>query len=131
MLELLPSRISRMFPIIMRQRSGFTVRLFDYVITGLYQGQNFLELSAGIASMNFREFMRNNPDSGDFENYIFCSFPGNDMLMDLFLQQFEKNKNLYECDMNKRVGKILSCDHTVKTSKYIGVTRDGDHKFVR
>ena len=57
--------------------------------------------------------------------------PGNDMLMDLFLEQFEKNKNLYECDMNRRVGKVLSCDHTFKTSKHIGVTRDGDQKFVR
>ena len=38
-LELLPSHISRIFPIIMRQRSGFTVRLFDYVITGLYQAK--------------------------------------------------------------------------------------------
>ena len=106
----------------MRQHGGFT---------GFYQGQNFLELSEGIASVNFREFMRNNPDSRDFKNSIFCSFPGNDMLMDLFLQQFEKNKNLYECNMMNRVGKILSCDHTFKTSKYIGVTRDGDHKFVR
>ena len=46
-----------------------------------------MELSEGIASMNFREFMRNNPESDDlgkgFESNIFCAYPGNDKLMEL------------------------------------------------
>ena len=32
--------------------------------------------------------------------------------------------------MNKRVAKVLSCDHTFKTSKHVGVTREDDGKFV-
>ena len=32
--------------------------------------------------------------------------------------------------MNKRVAKALSCDHTFKTSKHVGVTREKDGKFV-
>ena len=32
--------------------------------------------------------------------------------------------------MNKRVAKALSCDHTFKTSKHSGVTREKDGKFV-
>ena len=32
--------------------------------------------------------------------------------------------------MNKRVAKVLSCDHTFKTSKQVGVTQEDDGKFV-
>lgn len=38
---------------------------------------------------------------------------------------------LYENNMCKQVGKVLSCDHTFKTSKHVGVTREDDSKFVR
>ena len=44
--------------------------------------------------------------------------------------QYERNKELYEHNMLKHTGgKILSCDHTFRTIKHIGVTRD-DGKFV-
>lgn len=76
-LRLLPSSVANMLPVIMQQRCAFTIHLYDYIITGIYQGQNFMELSEGIASMNFREFLRNNPDGNDlvkgFERSIFCS----------------------------------------------------------
>ena len=61
-LSVLPDCVAKEFPIIMQQKSGFTLRLYDYLITGMYQGQNFTELSEGIASMNYREFLRNNRD---------------------------------------------------------------------
>lgn len=134
-LGLLSPTIDKMFPIIMQQRCAFTTRLYDYIITSIYQGQNFMELSEGIASMNFREFMRNNPESDDlgkgFESNIFCAYPGNDKLMELFLLQFQLTRDLYENNMCKHVGKILSCDHTFKISKHVGVTREDDCKFVR
>ena len=134
-LRLLPSRVANMFPVIMQQRCAFTVRLYDYIITGIYQGQNFMELSEGIASMNFREFVRNNPDNSDlvkgFESSIFCSYPGNDKLIELFLSQFQLTKALYENNMCKQVGKVLTCDHTFKISKHVGVTHQDDGKFVR
>ena len=43
----------------MQQRSGFTLRLYHYLITGIYQGQNLMELFEGIASLNYREYMCN------------------------------------------------------------------------
>ena len=58
-LSVLPERVAI---IIMQQKSGFRLRLYDYLITGMYQGQNFTELSEGIASMNYREYLRNNRD---------------------------------------------------------------------
>ena len=72
---------------------------------------------------------RNNPDNSKFDNGIFCAYPGNDNFIDLFLEQFQITKDLYECDMNKRVAKVLSCDHAFKTSKNVGVTREDDGKF--
>lgn len=88
-LQLLLSSVTYMFPVIMQQRCAFTIRLCDNIITGIYQRQNFMELSEGIASMNFREFLRNNPDNNDlvkgFESSIFCSYPGNDTLIEFFV----------------------------------------------
>ena len=134
-LPLLPSRVANMFPVIMQQQCAFTVHLYDYIITGIYQGQNFMELSEGIASMNFREFLQNNPDNSDlvkgFESSTFCSYPGNDKLIELFLSQFQLTKALYKNNMCKQVGKVLSCDHTFKISKHVNVTRQDDDKFVR
>lgn len=88
-LQLLLSSVTYMFPVIMQQRCAFTIRLCDNIITGIYQRQNFMELSEGIASINFREFLRNNPDNNDlvkgFESSIFCSYPGNDTLIEFFV----------------------------------------------
>ena len=126
----LPSQVERLFPIIFQQWCGVTLRLYDYIITGIYQGQDFLELSEGLAAMNYRALMKNNPDNPNFDNDIFCAYPRNDKLMNLSLEQFQIMEDLYECDMNKRVGKILSCDHTFKTSKHVAVTGEDDGKFV-
>ncbi|CAH3039500.1 unnamed protein product [Porites lobata] len=93
-----------------------------------------MELSEGIASMNYRQYMRNKPDSKElsvkeFESIPFIAYPSNDKLMDLFLMQFERNKKHYENNMQKHTGEILSCDYTFRTNKHIGVTRE-DGKFV-
>ena len=58
-LSVLPECVAKEFAIIMQKRSGFRLCLYDYLITD-YQGQNFMELSEGIASMNYREYLRNN-----------------------------------------------------------------------
>ena len=42
-LSTLPERVVKGFPLVMQQRSDFTLRVFGYVITGTYQGQNFIE----------------------------------------------------------------------------------------
>ena len=85
-----------------------------------------MELSEDIASMNFREFERNNLDNNDlvkgFQSSIFCSYPGNDKLIELFLSQFQLTKALYENNECKQVGKVLSGDHAFKTSKHVART---------
>ena len=78
--------------------------------------------------------MRNKVDSKElsvkeFESIPFIAYPSYDKLMDFFLMQFKRNKKRYENNMQKHTGEILSCDHTFRTSKHIGVTRD-DGKFV-
>ena len=46
--------------------------------------------------------------------------------MDLFLMQFKRNKEMYENNMMKLTGKVLSFDHTCKTSEHVGVIgKDG------
>ena len=62
------------------------------------------------------------------------SFPRNDMLMYIFLADFQKKKpDIYETDMSKRVSSstTISCDHTFKSSKCIGARRASDAKFVK
>ena len=48
----------------------------------------------------------------------------------MFLQQFQMTKGHYEKDMFSHTGTVLSCDHTFRTSKPIGVTRENG-KFVK
>ena len=46
--------------------------------------------------------------------------------MDLFLMQFERNKEMYQNNMMKLTGKVLSFDHTCKTSEHVGIIgKDG------
>ena len=100
-LNILPNDVRTTVTIILQQRSGFTLQLYDYVMSGnyYYQGQNFKELSDGIASMNFREFVRNNPQvtvdhESSFQSNVFSLSPSNDKLMNLFLMNFDKKKQL-------------------------------------
>ena len=67
--------------------------------------------------------MSNNSENPNFDENVFCAYPGNDKLMDLFLEQHQITKDLYESDMNKRMAKVLSCDHTFKTSKHVGILK--------
>ena len=83
-LNSLPESVREKFPFIMQQRSGFTLRLYDYLITGIYQGQNFMELSEGIASLNYKEYMRNSRGGNeltitDLENVPFNYYTSNDI----------------------------------------------------
>ena len=50
--------------------------------------------------------------------------------MDLFLMQFERNKEMYQSNIMKLKGKVLSFDHTCKTSEHFGVIRK-DGQFCR
>lgn len=60
-------------------------------------------------------------------------FPSNDMLMYIFLADFQKKKPYYETDMSNRAlsSTTILCDHTFKISKYIDARRASDAKFVK
>lgn len=112
------------------------------------QGINFLKISEGIASLSIREFCRrkelfaaaiadSRPDTNlmeismpeFYQNSLF-SYPSNDMLMNMFLKSFKKRYHLYEENMSRLTAKVITCDHTFKVSRNIGVVRKDDNKFV-
>ena len=142
----LPSDIQAFCPIALFQRSGCTKRLLQYIETQIFQGENFLKISEGLAHLNFQEFcrMRNiymttakeiNENStsarvDDFYKNVLFSFPSNDQIMNLYLNLFNKNKHLYEKDMENLKAAALSCDHTFKISRNIGLVRESDNKFI-
>ena len=142
----LPSYIQAFCPIELFQRSGCTKRLLQYIETQIFQGENFLKISEGLAHLNFQEFcrMRNiymameketneNYDSAgvdDFYENVLFSFPSNDQIMNLFLNLFNRNKHLYEKNMENLKATAMSCDHTFKISRNIGLVRKSDNKFI-
>lgn len=145
-LNSLPSDIQAFCPIELFQRSGCTKRLLQYIETQIFQGENFLKISEGLALLNFQEFCRmrniyvamaketkeNYDTSGvnDFYQNVLFSFLSNDQIMNLFLNLFNRNKHLYEKHMDKLKATALSCDHTFKISRNIGLVRESDKKFI-
>jgi len=61
------------------------------------------------------------------------SFPCDDNLINIFLANFQTKQAYYEAVTKKHAmhGKIITCDHTFKVSKYIGASRGGDNKFLQ
>ncbi|KAJ7369387.1 hypothetical protein OS493_039410, partial [Desmophyllum pertusum] len=64
-LDSIPLEIKERFPIKQFYRSARSQDLLDYVVTHIGRGQNFLELSEDIASMNLRAYVRNNKEGID------------------------------------------------------------------
>ncbi|XP_031559544.1 uncharacterized protein LOC116295769 [Actinia tenebrosa] len=146
----LPGVISHgCFPIKMLYKAACSKELMDLVISEVVQGVNFLQISEGIANLNYKEFCRrgerylmsnsNNHekqscDHDFFTEDFYCdtmfSFPSNDLLMKLFLEDFEGEKKYYDEELRKTKAKVLSFDHTFKVSKHIGVARNGDSQIV-
>lgn len=58
------------------------------------------------------------------------SFRSNDLLMKVFLEDFEEKKAYYNEEMQRTKAKVLSFDQTFKVSKHIGVGRHGDAQIV-
>ena len=144
-LHCLPSSIQVYFPIELFQRSGCTKNLLQYIETQILQGVNFLTISEGLASLNFQAFCRhrqmylaaadehstavNSSYSEFYSNQIFA-FPSNDQIINLFLETFRRKKHLYQMDMDGVTATALSCDHTFKISRNIGLVREDDNKFI-
>ena len=138
--DTLPDAIKELFPISLFQRSACTKHLIRYIQTQLYQGVNFLKNCEGLASLNFYEFcQRVNVFSSNlncvaskynFYNNEMFSFPSNDQIMNIFLDAFNKDKELYEAARKSLSAESISCDHTFKVSRNIGLVRDSDGAFV-
>lgn len=92
-----------------------------------------MELSEDIGSMNFRAFLQNNKgiaDSNAFFKSDIYSYPSNDQLMHIFLSYFSNMEHTYQEQMEALPCKRLTCDHTFKVSKHIGVVRSLDNAFI-
>ena len=136
------------FPIQMLYRTACTKELIDLVETQILQGVSFLKTCEVLATLNFKEFcerveryalfatssaVANRELYEQFYSDPMSSFPSNDMLMYIFLEDFQKKEPYYETDMTKRAfdSTTISCDHTFKISKYIGARRESDNKYVK
>ena len=122
----LPRYVQEFFPTEIYQRCGITKTLIHFIDTEILEGVNFLKISEGIASLNYRGYLQRRliyqsasngdmivqfSDSAEFHNNVLYSFPSNDQLMRIFLHNFEKNRLKLSC---------LSCDHTFKISRNVG-----------
>ena len=129
---MLPGRIKDSFPFRMSHRSACSNRLLDYVITSLTMGHSFLDITESILAMNYRAFYRINgniPTASFYDSPLYSS-PGNDKLMQIFLSYYKQIKASITNFFLATRCRILSCDHTFKVSKHIGIIRDSDSAFV-
>ena len=142
----LPRTIQLFFSIQVFQRSACSKHLLQYIKTQILQGVKFfIKISEGLAALNFQEFCRqrriyltaateNNElvessSSSEFYSNVLFSFPSNDQIMNLFLIGFKMESHLYNNEMNSLSATVISCDHTFKISRNVGLVR-GDNKFV-
>ena len=133
-LEVLPPRIARQFPFKLFYRSACLQDLLDYLIVHIGRGHNFLELAELIANINFRGFYRQSSlplDENEYYESTIYSSPSSDQLMYIFLTYFNGVKSAFENEIAMTPCSILSCDHTFKVSKHIGIVRTTDNTFVK
>ena len=133
LLAIFPKKISEQFPFKLFYRSAFSQNLPDYVIIHIGRGHNFLELAEDIASLNFRAYIHHSShpiDESEYYSNILYTSPSNDQLMYMFLAYFDNTKSIFENELALTPCSILTCDHTFKVSKHIGVMHTGDKTFV-
>lgn len=132
-LAVLPPEIIQKIPFKLFYRSACSLDLLDYVIVHIGRGHNFMELSEDIASINFRAFCYHRSiatDENEYYSNSMYSSPSNDQLMHIFLAYFNQVNGIFENEVATTPCSILTCDHTFKVSKHIGVVRSSDKCFV-
>lgn len=134
-LENIPKAIENRFPFKLHYRSACSQELLDYLVVHIGRGQNFLELTEDIMSMHFRKFSQctSNCDSIDLNGFYTSpvySTPSNDQLMHIFLAYYNSVRSIIQSEILSTPCSVLTCDHTFKVSKHIGVTRSEDSVFV-
>ena len=111
--------IQTSFPVCLFQRSGRSGKLLQCMLSAVIEGVSFLKISEGIASLNHGEHTMlgstyndaindgstsGEPyDFGDFYTNDIFSFPSNDQLMNMFLEQFQLDKDAYISEMQTEV----------------------------
>lgn len=122
------------FPAVIFQRYNVSKTVIEFINTEIVKGVNFLKVSEGLASLNYREYLQrrriyssacenaavNVSDSSEFNNNIVYSFSSNDQLMRIFLYNFEKNRAIYVNEMKSLSVSSLSCE----------LVRETDNSFV-
>ena len=95
-------------------------------------GHSFLDITESILDMNYRAFYQiHGADStASFHESSLYSCPSNDKLMQIFLSYYEQIKVSLDNFFSATRCRILSCDHTFKVSKHIGIIRGSDSVFV-
>ena len=132
----IPEVMEKRFPFKLYYRSACSQELLDYLVVHIGRGQNFLELTEDILSMHFRKFSQctsSNCDSIDVNGFYASpvySIPSNDQLMHIFLAYYNSVRNIIQSEILSTPCSVLTCDHTFKVSKHIGVTRSEDSVFV-
>ena len=130
-MQLLPAYIRQALPIEVHFKSALSRNLLDYVLIQIQQGTNFVRTCQAIGSLNYRAYVachtyqpqtpRTSQElEDDFYEDVLYSFPSNDKLMHLFLNYYDKVKDLLEQDMRSHFGNVLICDHTFKIVSHIG-----------
>ena len=108
------------------------------------QGVNFLKISEGIVGLNhehhtrlgetFNAAVRDGLAKGegfDFEDFYsndLFAFPSNDQLTRILLDDFKWHKGFYTSEILGISATSVSCDHTFKISKNIGVVTEGEEE---
>ena len=94
-----------------------------------------MELAELISNINFRGFYRHSSlpviDENEYYESNIYTTPSSDQLMYIFLAYFDGVKSTLENDMALTPCSILTCDHTFKVSKHVGVAHTTDNKFVK
>ena len=140
----LPETVREVFPVKLYQRSGCSKRLIFYIKNSITQGVNFLKFSEGIGALNhehhtrlgeiFNAAVRDGLAEGevfDFEDFYsndLFAFPSNDQLTRILLDDFKLYKRFYASEMLGISATSISCDHTFKISKNIGVVTEGEEQ---
>ena len=107
-------------------------RLLDYLITSLTMRHSFLDKTESILDINYRAFYRihGTDSTASFHASPLFSSPRNDKLMQIFLSYYEQIKTSIGNFFLSTHCRILSCDHTFKVTKQIGIIRGSDSAFM-
>jgi len=115
----------------------------NYINSNIVRGMNFANISESIAEVNFQNSCRqgiiNNyacegcqlteepSNESEFYTDELYSFPSSNHIVSIFMADFDTKKAIYQNEMKKVTGCAISCDHTFRVSKNIGMVRPGNN----